>query len=557
MNSVRVPRCYFNNRKKSKNIELHGFSDASERAYAAVVYLRVLYEDDTVDVKLIASKARVAPCTKQSIPRLELLGALILARLVDTIKNILPFEEVEEFYWVDSMVVLHWIRNERSWKQYIQNRVNEIRSLTNASSWHFCPGMLNPADNPSRGMSGNDLVASNTWWSGPEFLCQSEETWPKESNTSQTDNATILQEVTKQRNFVHSLATTNEVNDATLNLDDIFDISRYRNLNKLLRVTGYVLRFVNIVKGQQRSHQQRLRPRNKSNHVKALTASEIYQAESIWIKSIQGSSFSKEIDFLSTRSLGSSATTYVSQFGLFLDEQCILKCKGRLNNASLDLGSKNPILLPSRHRFVELLIEDVHNRVKHNGIRDTLTTLRERYWILRGREATKRIVKRCVVCRKAEGVAYKSPAPPDLPTSRVSEAPPFTHVGIDFAGPLYAKPNQEDEDSNKVYILLFTCASTRAVHLKLTQSLNAPFLRACRRFASRRGLPATITSDNAKTFKSSCKEILQITRAPEVWHYLTDNRITWNFIVEKAPWWGGFWERMVRSVKRPIKKILG
>jgi len=558
LNGIRVPRCYFTNRKKPKNIQIHGFSDASERAYAAVVYLRVVYEDDTVEVKLIASKARVTPSTKQSIPRLELLGAAILARLVDTITNTLPFE-AEKFYWVDSMVVLHWIKNERSWKQYIQNRVNEIRRLTTATSWRFCPGLNNPADNPSRGMSGNDLVASNTWWSGPEFLCQGEEAWPINSNTSQTDNDTILREVTKQpRNCVHSLATSNETNNATLNLDEIIDISRYGYLNKLLRIIAYVLRFVNIVKGQQRSHQRRRSPR-KPNHVNiSLTASEIHQAETIWIKSIQGSSFSKEIDFLSTRNSGSSAPLYVSQFGLFLDEQCILKCKGRLNNASLDLGSKNPILLPSRHRFVELLIEDAHNRVKHNGIRDTLTTIRERYWILRGREATKRIIKKCVVCRKAEGAPYKSPPPPDLPTSRVSEDPPFSNVGIDFAGPLYVKTNQEKEDSNKVYILLFTCASTRAVHLELTQSLNVPsFLRAFRRFASRRGLPALIMSDNAKTFKSACKEIQQITRAPEVWQYLTDNRITWNFIVEKAPWWGGFWERMVRSVKRPIKKILG
>lgn len=90
---------------------------------------------------------------------------------------------------------------------------------------------------------------------------------------------------------------------------------------------------------------------------------------------------------------------------------------------------------------------------------------------------------------------------------------------------------------------LFTCASTRAVHLELTRGLTVQyFLLAFRRFASRRGLPATIQSDNAKTFQSSSKEIRKIARSPEVWRYLTDNRITWNFIVEKVPWWGGYWE---------------
>ena len=105
---------------------------------------------------------------------------------------------------------------------------------------------------------------------------------------------------------------------------------------------------------------------------------------------------------------------------------------------------------------------------------------------------------------------------------------------------------------------LFTCASTRAVHLELTRGLNVQdFLLAFRRFPSRRGLPATIQSDNAKTFQSSSKEIQKIARSPEVWRYLTNHQITSNFIVEKAPWWGGYWEKLVRSIKSPIKKVIG
>ncbi len=96
------------------------------------------------------------------------------------------------------------------------------------------------------------------------------------------------------------------------------------------------------------------------------------------------------------------------------------------------------------------------------------------------------------------------------------------------------------------------------MHLELTQSLDvSSFLRAFRRFASRRGLPLLLLSDNAKTFKGACKEICKLKRAPEVCNYLSNNRITWRFITERAPWWGGFWERLVRSAKRPLKKIIG
>ena len=117
---------------------------------------------------------------------------------------------------------------------------------------------------------------------------------------------------------------------------------------------------------------------------------------------------------------------------------------------------------------------------------------------------------------------------------------------------------QRDQQQEKVYVCLFTCAATRAVHLELTRDIGVEtFLLSLRRFASRRGLPATIISDNAKTFKSSSKQIMKILRSPEVQRYFSKNCITWKFIVERAPWWGGFWEHLVQSVKRCLKKSLG
>ena len=115
-----------------------------------------------------------------------------------------------------------------------------------------------------------------------------------------------------------------------------------------------------------------------------------------------------------------------------------------------------------------------------------------------------------------------------------------------------------EEGTSKAYICLFTCASTRAIHLELTAGLNVEtFFLAFRRFTSRRGLPATLLSDNAKTFKSASKEIRSIACSTEVSHYLTNQRTAWKFIVARAPWLGGFWERMVQSVKRCLRKIIG
>ncbi|XP_068757561.1 uncharacterized protein [Montipora capricornis] len=289
--------------------------------------------------------------------------------------------------------------------------------------------------------------------------------------------------------ITHALVNTQE-RSTLVNFPAIIDPKNYSSLTRLLRISAYVLRFINKLKSNP-SH-------SASKPVKKLSASEINEAETYWTKSVQA------------------------------NDKGVLRYKGRLNNADIPTTSKNPILLPSKNDFVSLLIKDVHVKVKHNGVRDTLTTLRENYWVLRGREATKRIVKECVICRKFEGVPFKPQSSPDLPDMRVADASPFTCKGVDFAGPLYITsprdPQSNESVSEKVYICLFTCASTCAVHLELTRDLGVnSFLQAFRRFSSRRGLPSTLISDNAKTFKASSKEIEKLVRSPEVQCYLSNS----------------------------------
>ena len=152
---------------------------------------------------------------------------------------------------------------------------------------------------------------------------------------------------------------------------------------------------------------------------------------------------------------------------------------------------------------------------------------------------------------------FTAPASPDLPTDRVYEGLPFTYTGIDLAGPLHLN-SASPENRSKAYCCLCTCASTRAAHLEWTESLTVTsFLQAFRKFVSRRGLPAKLLTDNAKTFKSASVDVKKISMSSEVKKYLANRQIDWQFIMEQAPWWGGFWERLVRSVKRCLKKSVG
>ena len=443
--TVRIPRGYFT--ATPVEIQMHAFSDASEHAYALLVFLRSRYDDGRIDVRLAASKSKVSPMTKQSIPRLELLGALSLARLVDKFK--VSIGEIHKTIdWTDSMTTLCWIKNQRVWKQYVEHRVEEIRSLTSEDSWRHCPGHLNPADLPSRGLTAKALVACETWWKGPKFLYLPESEWPENRTTQYEDEVGLKEIVKNPPATVHSLVNSS-ASVSEKKIDQTIDINRFHDLTKLLRVTALVVKAVKSFKGQ-------VNDKNTEKERIRLNAADLKEAEHLWIRSVQGSAFSKEIAFLLSKDHSSAPPAYVTQFGLFLDDG-IIKCKGRLNNAPLPVKTRNPILLPAKHEFTCLLIKQSHEWVKHSGKRDTLTTLRERYWILRGREAVKKFIRSCVICRKHEGTPYGPLPPPDLPSNRVSEDPPFSHIGLDFAGPLYVEiKNSEDEikESQKVCLPL-------------------------------------------------------------------------------------------------------
>lgn len=214
-------------------------------------------------------------------------------------------------------------------------------------------------------------------------------------------------------------------------------------------------------------------------------------------------------------------------------------------------------MLPKDDHFSKLLITEAHRRLLHAGVRDTLVQLRERFWIVRARQMIKKEIKKCIACQRLNARPMSEVTAP-LPADRVTEAEAFEVVGVDFAGPVWVTARKT---KRKAYLTLFTCAVTRAVHLEMVPDMTAEtFLRALRRFVSRRGVPRVIYSDNALAFKRSKKdlsELWNVLRDEEVRNYFANSRIQWKFIAERAPWWGGFYERLIRSVKNSLKKVIG
>ena len=220
--------------------------------------------------------------------------------------------------------------------------------------------------------------------------------------------------------------------------------------------------------------------------------SEIESAELMWIKEAQ-----------TTLKCNQDYPKCKEQLGI-IEKEGILVCHGRLGNSELALSAKYPIILPRDHRFTELVIWDVHEKVHHSKVRSTLEELRSRFWVTKGRQFVKKVISNCFICRKLEGKPYSSPPVAPLPDFRVNAAPPFSKIGVDFAGPLYCKGQKGS--MIKTYIVLFTCCLTRAIHLELVTDMNtSSFLNCFKRFATRRGTPNLVVSDNAKTFKAMQK----------------------------------------------------
>ena len=245
----------------------------------------------------------------------------------------------------------------------------------------------------------------------------------------------------------------------------------------------------------------------------------------------------------------------IRQLRLFIDKDHLLHCGGRIYNAPLSEMAKFPLLLPPKHWLTSLIIHSVHIQLFHAGTNSTLTTIRQKFWIPTARQRVKSQLRRCVICRKHSGKPYQTPDPLPLPQIRTCASVPFTITGIDFTGALYI---HNDHTEEKVYICLFTCATSRAIHLEVVTDLTVDtFLLAFRRFSSRRSLPRIVISDNASTYLAAADEIQRLLRSERLTEVLGRKGVQWQSIPKRAPWYGGWWERLIGLTKMSLKKVLG
>lgn len=580
---ISIPRMLWSSGPGKCRITLHTFCDASKSAYGCVHYLvKQSLHTKSCESALLFSKVRLSPRKQRpvnqlqekpsrplnaktlskgtpnqvdgtrSIPQLELLGVTTGVRTVQLVRSLLDVRNVnidQVYVWTDATTVVQWLHSANVLPLFVENRVREIRKVPGLII-RYVPTKDNPADILSRGKPARELKESSLWWSGPSWLTD-ERLWP-ETPTAAPVYTTGTQV---------TLATSNvDVKVGSSLLSDALE-KRYLHWECIVKAFA---RLRSAFMKLFRALLLRKQNREDGNMVESLlvpsvdSVTEHRLAETALLRAIQLKYFKDEIMKLENNIQPNPP------LGLFLDKNGLIRCRGRLLHASLPWEAIHPVYLPYRSKAVEVLMYTIHSENCHIGATQLLSKFRERFWINKGRTKAKSIVARCRTCRRLTGGPYRLPPMPSLPKVRVADVTPFLYIGVDCFGPYYiSQPNTPS--LIKVYGLIFVCLVTRAIWLEVLYDMSGDqFLMAFERFASRRGCPLFVISDNGSNFTFAQPLLSKRVNLhemkihdPKVASYFLKHRIRWSFIPAYSPWYGGAYERLIGVVKASIKKALG
>ena len=540
ISDIKIGRCYtpvgFGD-VKSK--EIHYFCDASSSGYGAVSYMRLIDNSGRVHISFIMGKARLSPIKPVTIPRLELSAATLAVKMNTTVMDELRHDNKIDniVFWTDSTTVLHYIRNhDKRYKIFVANRLATIHAHSTVSQWRYVTTTENPADHASRGLYGDDTTELNMWLQGPEFLKATKNDWP-----SQPDSLPLMDNTEVMNVNTHAVIHTPHVHSLEWL---ILHCSSWCKIKRLIAwLTKYkewsIQRYIN----------------SDVNVNKEFSVTDLKSAETCAIKIVQQVEFIADYISLCKKSRVLQSSQLASLSPIMQDD--IILLGGRLQRAPIGYNTRHQAILPNKHNITDAVIRHCHIANAHAGVEDTLAHTRQKYWIIKGKSAVKRVVSRCQLCRRYNAHIQQQIMAP-LPLERLEPyKPPFTYIGIDYFGPLKVKQRRSYV---KRWGCIFVCLTMRAVHIEIAHSLDTDsFLCCLQRFMNRRGKPEKIYSDNGTNFTSGEKELKQCIiewNTKKISKSLAQQHIEWHFNPPAASHMGGVWERLIRSTKNILRKIL-
>ena len=541
LKQVTLPRYYSKQGQEITEVTLHGFADASDLAYGAVVYYRTCYKKHPPTTVLVTSKTKLAKPPKSTTPRLELCAALLLANLLQSVGRVLDIPPLKWHAWSDNSAVLCWLDGHpRTHPIFISNRVDKTLAITPPAIWHHVPTLQNPADCASRGLSPSDLLRHHLWWKGPQWLHQ--EPWVMPHQPPRKAPAEV------------GVVCTLQVDPAVS--EQITALS-FQNYTAVVSIAAWVLRFCNRIRQGRPSPDERTR---------VLTGQERRAAELWLFREAQKRAFPQDRkDITNNKLLGKSSR--LKTLNPYIDDKQLLRIGGRLTNSDLALSQKHPVILDGKDQLMEKYFTYIHKALCHCGPTLLLCHVGRKLHVVGARRLCRRLCAKCVRCRTYRP-RLEQQKMGELPAYRVTNTQvAFDRVGIDLAGPFTTKAGRvRNPLLGKAHICAFVCLTTKAVHLEVvSEESTAAFQAALDRFIARRGCPSHIFSDNGGNFVGARNDLQGFYKFlknqqnnEEIQHYLaTHHEVTWHNIPARSPHMGGLWEAAVKSMKTHLHRVIG
>jgi hypothetical protein len=398
-------------------------------------------------------------------------------------------------------------------------------------------------DKLNRGIGAESLLQNEKWWNGPSFLQSDEIIKPVECPVPNEED--YLSELKSKDTNARALLTLSSENSTLYSL-----LNLSKNFLKLIRVLSFLYRFINNCRNPLSKRQG------------PLGWDELSEAEEKLVKQHQNEEFFAEMSALKSNTSISNKSKILN-LSPYLDNKGIIRVGGRLENSQLSYASKHPILLSSKGKLTEIIIRYYHEKYFHLGPQHLLFQVRQKYWPIHGKNLCKKIVHNCVICFKANPKMC-SQKMGNLPQQRVTPDKVFNTTGIDLCGPFLIKNKfQRKGPEIKVYVCIFICLVTKAIHLEIIGDLTSEALiNTLKRFISRRGKCHKIISDNGTNMVGANRELRTLFKIVEekeetLFSFFAEENIEWTFIPPRSPNWGGLWESNIKAFKYHFKRVAG
>ncbi|KAL4009138.1 hypothetical protein ACER0C_002990 [Sarotherodon galilaeus] len=535
LEGLQIPRPYTSlSTSGAQTKKLCVFADASVKAIAAVAYIKLSTSSET-EIGFVFGKTKLAPQAGLTIPRLELCAAVLAVEVAELIvaEIDITFDDIE--YYTDSKVVLG----------YIHNQVQRILQSTCSNQWKHVPSELNPADNGSRSVAAAQL-SSTTWLKGPAFLLKPS-AQPQSPVTFDLVDPALDTEI-------RPLVATN-LTQSTKSTVSSPHFEKFSNYSPLLRAVAHL---IHIARSFGQSNQA---SSCRGWHLCQPTVEELENVKVCILRSVQSECYKGEIKCIQ-EGIKISSSSSLWKLHPILDSNGLLRVGGRIIQSELGIDTTHPLVIPARHHLGTLLIRHYHETVKHQGRHFTEGAIRAAgFWMVGAKRAISSVLFKSVTCKKLRGKA-ECQQMGNLPSERMRVAPPFTYVGVDVFGPwdIVTRRTRGGQASSKRWAVMFSCLSTRAVHIKLIESMSTDsFINALRRLFAIRGPARQLRSDCGTNFIGASRELKMDgsnMSVKDVEGYLSKQNCSWIFNPPHASHMGGAWERMIGIARRILDSML-